>query len=335
MINIGVIGCGYWGPNLIRNFNSLAESRVKKICDVDSGRLSHIQQLYRGVETTTDFNDIINDKEITAVVIALPVHLHFKMAMQSLQAGKHTFIEKPMASSAEECRQLIAVAEKNKLTLMVGHTFIYCAAVRKIKSIIDSGELGELLYICSRRLNMGLYQKDINVAWDLAPHDISIILYLLNEMPLAVNCQGQSHISQYREDVTNMTVYLSNNKVAIIHSSWLDPVKTRHMTFVGTKKMLVYDDLEPIETIKIYDKRVEKPPHYDTFAEFHYAYHHGDMYSPRIESTEPLKQECGHFISCIKTGAKPYSSGTEGLKVVEVLEAADKSLKAEGMRVKI
>lgn len=335
MINIGIVGCGYWGPNLIRNFYHLSGCKVKKVCDVDSMRLSHMQQLYAGIEITEDFDEIIQDLEIDAVVIAVPVYMHFEMAKKSLQAGKHTFIEKPMASSAVECQELIAISEKKKLTLMVGHTFVYCSAVRKIKEIMDSGELGELLYISSRRLNMGLYQKDINVAWDLAPHDISIILYLLDEVPLSVNCQGKSHIGQQREDVTNMTINLSNNTFAIIHSSWLDPVKTREMTFVGTKKMLVYNDLEQIETIKIYDKRVEVPPHYDTFAEFHCSYHYGDMYSPRIESTEPLKEECQHFLDCIRTGDKSYSSGVEGLGVVQILEASDKSLKSNGKRIEL
>jgi predicted dehydrogenase len=335
MINIGIVGCGYWGPNLIRNFFHLVECDVKKVCDVDPKRLSHMQKLYDGVEITENFDEIVNDSKIDAVVIALPVYLHFEMAKKSLQAGKHVFIEKPMASSTVECQELIDIAEKKKLTLMVGHTFVYCSAVRKIKKIMDSGELGELLYISSRRLNMGLYQKDINVAWDLAPHDISIILYLLNEVPLSVNCQGKSHIGQHREDVTNMTIDLSNNKFAIIHSSWLDPVKTREMTFVGTKKMLVYNDLEQIETIKIYDKRVEVPPHYDTFAEFHCSYHYGDMYSPRIESIEPLKEECQHFLDCIKTGGKSRSSGIEGLRVVQVLEASDKSLKNNGKQIEL
>jgi len=218
---------------------------------------------------------------------------------------------------------------------MVGHTFVYCAPVRRIKQVIDSGELGELLYISSRRLNLGLYQKDINVAWDLAPHDISIVLYLFGEMPVSVNCQGRRHFGRQREDVTNMTINLSNGRFAIIHSSWLDPVKTRTMTFVGTKKMLVYDDLEQIETIKIYDKRVEVPPHYDTFAEFHCAYHHGDMYSPRVEPTEPLKDECLHFLECIETGRPCRSSGHDGLNVVRVLEAADASLRQNGSLVEL
>lgn len=335
MINVGIVGCGYWGPNLIRNLNNLSGCKVKTICDTDLDRLSHMQKLYPGAEITEEFDAIIQDTEVNAVVIAVPVFLHYKFAKKSLEAGKHTFIEKPMASSSAECEELVAIAEKKNLTLMVGHTFVYCSAVRKIKEIMDSGELGELLYISSRRLNLGLYQKDINVAWDLAPHDISIILYLLGESPVAVNCQGKSHLGQNREDVTNMTIDLANGKFAMIQSSWLDPVKIREMVFVGTKKMLVYNDLEPIETIKIYDKRVEKPPHYDTFAEFHYSYHYGDMYSPRIESTEPLKVECQHFLDCVETGEKSYSSGVEGLKVVQVLEASDNSLKENGKRIEI
>lgn len=335
MLNVAIVGYGYWGPNLLRNFHQLEGCEVKKTCDMDVKRLSHMQKLYPGIETTTDFDEIIQDSDIDAVVIAVPVFLHFEMAKKSLLSGKHTFIEKPMASSSAECEELIEIAAKKKLTLMVGHTFVYCSAVRKIKEIIDNGELGELLYISSRRLNMGLYQKDINVAWDLAPHDISIILYLLNEIPVSVNCQGKSHVGREREDVTNMTIDLTHGKFAIIHSSWLDPVKIREMTFVGTRKMLVYNDLEPIETIKIYDKRVEAPPYYDTFAEFHYSYHYGDMYSPRLESVEPLKEECQHFLDCIHTGDKSISSGTEGLRVVQVLEAAGKSLKSKGESIEL
>ena len=218
---------------------------------------------------------------------------------------------------------------------MVEHIFIYSAPVRKIKEIVDSGELGKIQYNNSRRLNLGLFQKDINVAWDLATHDISIILYVLNEVPTSVNCQGKAHIKPGVEDVTNMTLSFANGSFASIQSSWLDPNKIRDITFVGTKKMLVYDDIEPIEKIRIYDKRVKVPPHYDTFGEFQYSYHYGDMYCPHLKLVEPLKVECQHFLDCIKTGTKPDSSGIEGLKVVQILEAASESLKNGGGKVEI
>lgn len=335
MLNIAVAGCGYWGPNLIRNFNSLSDCELKWICDTDAGRLTHMKKLYPAVGTTSDFDNLVKDDDIDAVAIATPVRFHLEMAGKALQAGKHTFVEKPMACSTRECEELIALAQKQNLTLMVGHTFIYSSSVRKIKEIIDRGELGEIQYVSSRRLNLGLFQKDINVAWDLAPHDIAIILYVLHEDPTGVNCQGKAHIAEGIEDVTNMTLSFVNGAIALIQSSWLDPNKVREITFVGKKKMLVYDDTEPIEKIKIYDKRVEAPPHYDTFAEFQYAYHYGDMYSPYIKQEEPLKVECQHFLDCIKSGKKPESSGTEGLKVVQILEAATKSLRNGGSRIEI
>jgi predicted dehydrogenase len=335
MLNIAVVGCGYWGPNLIRNFSSIGECKVKVACDINKDRLAHLKSVYPTIETTKEFENVINDPEIGAIAIATPVRMHYEMGQKSLRAGKHTFIEKPMASSSSECREMIEIAESQKLTIVVGHTFIYSPPVRKIKEIINQGDFGEIQYISSRRLNLGLFQQDINVAWDLAPHDISIILYILERIPTSVNCQGKAHVNPNIEDVTSITLNFPNGGFATIQSSWLDPNKIREMTFVGSKRMLVYNDLEPIEKIKIYDKRVEFPPHYDTFAEFHYSYHYGDMYSPYLTQWEPLKMQCEHFLDCIKTGKKSASSGYEGLKVVQILEAASESLKREGAKVEI
>ncbi len=334
-LNIAVAGCGYWGPNLIRNFYALSDCHVKTVCDLDQKRLDHMRSLYPEVETTRDFDAVINGNGIDAVVVSTPVRFHFDMAKKALEAGKHTFIEKPMATSVAECEELIRIAREKKLILMMGHTFIYSQPVRRIKEIYEWGDIGEIQYISSRRLNLGLFQTDINVAWDLAPHDISIILYVLNEAPISVNCQGKAHIHKEIEDVTNMTLNFNNGGFATIQSSWIDPNKIRDMTFVGTRRMLLYNDMEPVEKIKIYDKRVETPPHYDTFAEFHYAYHYGDMYSPFIKQQEPLNMECQHFIDCIKTGCKPESCALDGLRVVQILEAAQKSLKNGGGRVDI
>lgn len=334
-INVAVIGCGYWGPNLIRNFKALSECNVKIVCDLDKKRLAHMKQLYPDVETTAEFDQVVNNPAIDAVVIAVPVRFHFEMSKVVLEAGKHVFIEKPMATSTNECKELLELSIRQNLTLMLGHTFIYSPPVRKAKEIIDVGDIGEIQYISSRRLNLGLFQEDINVAWDLAPHDISIILYILGELPVSVNCQGKAHFNPKIEDVTNMTLNFANGGFATIQSSWLDPIKVREITFVGSRRMLFYNDLEQMEKIKIYDKRVETPPHYDTFAEFHYSYHHGDMYSPYIKQYEPLKRECQEFLDCIKTGAKPESSGWEGLQVVQILAAASKSLKNDGSMVKI
>jgi predicted dehydrogenase len=294
-----------------------------------------MERIYPGVETTTEFDQVIDDPEIDAVTIATPVRFHYEMAKKALAAGKHIFIEKPMASSAAECQELIDVAENKNLTIIVGHTFIYSPPVRKIKEIIKHRDLGEIQYIGARRLNLGLFQTDINVTWDLAPHDISIILYILGNLPISVNCQGKAHVNSDIEDVTSMTLNFENGAFATIQSSWLDPIKIRDMTFVGSKRMLLYNDIEPNEKIKIYDKRVETPPYYDTFAEFHYSYHYGDMYAPNIKQFEPLNMQCQHFLDCIKTGETPESSGYDGLQVVQILEAASESLKRDGAKVDI
>jgi predicted dehydrogenase len=238
-----------------------------------------------------------------------------------------------MACSTSECEELIDLASRTGRLLMVGHTFLYSAPVRKIRDIVDSGELGILRYISARRLNLGLFQKDINVAWDLAPHDISIILHIMQELPQSVNCRGAAHLTPGIEDVTSMSLHFTGERSAIIHSSWHDPRKVREMTIVGSKRMIVYDDIAIQEKIKVYDVRVERPPHYDTFAEFHYAYHYGDTYSPYIKQDEPLKAECQHFIECIKTNSTPLTSGRAGLEVVRVLEASTASLKNEGAAI--
>jgi predicted dehydrogenase len=332
-INVGVVGCGYWGPNLIRNFRSIPGCHLKLMCDVNEERLKHLSALYPGVEKETSFERVVANPEIDAVVIATSVRMHFRMAKACLEAGKHCLIEKPMAASTAECEELIDIARRNGLILMVGHTFLYSAPVRKIREIVDNRDIGELRYISSRRLNLGLFQKDINVAWDLAPHDISIILYIMQELPYSVNCRGGAHVTPGIEDVTSMSLHFSKERSAIIHSSWHDPRKVREMTIVGSKRMIVYDDIATQEKIKIHDVRVERPPHYDTFAEFHYAYHYGDTYSPFIKQDEPLKTECNHFIECIATGATPLTGGHNGLEVVRILEAATESLKNNGAPV--
>jgi predicted dehydrogenase len=298
-------------------------------------RLTHMRQLYPQVAATNRYSDVVDDPEVDAVIVAVPVRFHYEMAKKALDAGKHTFIEKPMARSSAECLRLIETAERQRLTLMVGHTFVYSTPVRKIKEIVDSGQLGDIQYVSSRRLNLGLFQKDINVAWDLAPHDISILLHILGEAPVSINCQGKSHVMKGIEDVTDLSLQFANGTYASIQSSWLHPSKVRETIVVGTKMMLVYDDLEPSEKIKIYDKRVEVPPYYDTFAEFQYSYYYGDVHSPFLKLAEPLKIECEHFRDCIATGTGPESGGVEGLRVVQILEAASASLANGGAMVKI
>ncbi len=335
VIHIGVVGCGYWGPNLIRNFESLPNVSVKMACDRDPKRLEHIKQRYH-INTHSDFEKIINDPSIHAVAIATPVSSHYDLAQKSLVAGKHAFIEKPMTRTVQQGLELINIARQKKRVLMVGHTFIYSSPVRKIKEIVASGDIGDILYISAQRLNLGLFQKDINVAWDLAPHDISIILFIMGISPVSVNCQGKDHFNGSKiEDVTNISLNFPNGGFATILSSWLDPNKIRRMTFVGSKKMILYDDNEPLEKIRIYDKHVETPQYYDTFGEFSYSYHYGDMQSPYLKREEPLKTECQHFIDCIRQSRKPESSGEEGLRVVQILEAAAHSLSKNGAKMPI
>jgi predicted dehydrogenase len=334
-IKIGVVGCGYWGPNLVRNFRSLPDCSLKMVCDLSEQRLAHLTSLYHGVQGSADYNHMLNGIDLDAVVIATAVKSHFSLAKASLLAGKHTLIEKPMASSTAECEELNEIAQKKGLVLMIGHTFLYSPAVRKIKEIVDQGDIGDIRYICSRRLNLGLFQKDINVAWDLAPHDISIVLHIMGEQPTAINCRGSANITPGVEDVTSMCLSFPKQRSAIIHNSWLDPRKVREMTIVGSKRMIVYDDVAPLEKLRIFDTRVERPPHYDTFGEFQYAYHYGDMYAPYIKQEEPLKMECQHFLDCIRQGATPLTGGRQGTDLVRILEASSESLKLGGAPVNL
>ena len=334
-MKLAVIGCGYWGPNLVRNF--VQSNKVDGIicCDIDQKRLERMRSLYPSVEVCSDYKEIVNREDLDAVAIATPVKTHYPIAKDFLLHGKHVLVEKPFTHSYETAYELIKLAEEKKLILMVDHTFEYTAAVNKIKTIIDNGELGKILYISCIRVNLGLFQPDINVVWDLAPHDISTILYITGELPSSVNCQGKAHFHAGIEDVATTTLNFKNGVIAFIHSSWLDPNKIRRTTIVGTRRMLVYDDIEPQEKIKIYDKGVEVPPYYDTYADFHFSYRYGDIYSPRIEDYEPLRKECDHFIECIKRGIPPLTDGYSGLRVVAILEAASKSLRLSGKAVPI
>ncbi len=333
LLKIGVVGCGYWGPKLIRNLSQNPECLLKTICDASETRLNHIRRLYPTLGITRNYEDLLLDPDLSAVVIATPVRLHYQMAKAALNAGKHVFIEKPMARTVAEAQDLVALADRKGLILMVGHTFLFSPAVRRMKQIIDSGDIGSIQYISARRLNLGLFQKDINVAWDLAPHDISILMYLLEELPLGVSCQGSSHVTNGIEDVTMMHLQFARSRCAFIHNSWLDPKKVRQMTVVGSQRMIVYDDTEPLEKLKIYDARVEVPPHYDSFAEFTYSYHYGDSYVPYVKQDEPLKLECQHFLECIQEEKVPLSSGSLGLDVVRILEASSESIKNQGASI--
>lgn len=334
MIKIGVIGCGYWGPNLIRNFNNTSGCEMRICCDMQDDRLERIKSLFPHIETTKDHKVLLNS-DLDAVAIATPVWTHYPLAKSFLEAGKHVFVEKPLTRSSAECQELIDLAASKGLVLMVGHTFEYTAAVNKIKEIVDSGELGDILYVNSTRVNLGLFQQDINVIWDLAPHDISIINYVLEQEPVSVNAQGMSHFKEGIEDVAMTTMTFNSGTIAFIRNSWIDPNKVRSMIFVGSKKMLIYDDTSPNEKIKIYDKGVEKPDYYDNFGEFQFSYRYGDIYIPRIQEHEALSLECRHFVDCIREGKVPKSDGYSGLRVIRVIEAAEQSLREQGRAVSV
>ena len=331
-LSVAVVGFGYWGPNLVRNFNQLPDCNIKTCCDSNEDKLKRVNSLFPHVNATTNLDDVINDPAIDAVAIATPVYSHFEIAKKCLENKKHVMIEKPLASSVAQCNELIHIAEKNQKILMVGHTFEYTAAVNKIKEIIDSGELGEILCIHSSRLNLGLFQPDINVIWDLAPHDLSIMIYLLDQLPVSVNAQGKAHFKEDIQDVATVSLSFDNGTIAFLNLSWLHPDKIRKLTIVGSKKMLVYDDISPNEKIRIFDKGVEAPPYYNSYVDFHFSYRYGDINVPRIKEYEPLRYECNHFLDCIKNNLTPRSDGYSGLRVVSILEAANKSLRKDGSR---
>jgi predicted dehydrogenase len=327
---IAVVGCGYWGPNFVRNFSQIADSEVALCCDLSEKRLAHMRNLYPFVKTTTRLDAVLADPTIDAVVVATPVTSHFRIGSACLEAGKHVLIEKPIAPSAREVLGLIDLAEERGLILMGGHTFLFNAAVLKVKDYIESGELGDIFYINTTRVNLGIFQEDINVIWDLAPHDVSILNFILDARPRAVAAHGRPYIQEAIEDVAFITLEYPNDVIANVHVSWLDPNKIRRTTIVGSKKMLVYDDVATLEKIRVYDKGVTVQPHYDTFGEFQLAYRFGDIYIPRVDDAEPLKNECQSFLEAVRSGKAPRSSGHDGLAVVETLEAAQKSLRSGG-----
>ena len=342
MVNIGLIGCGYWGPNLIRNFSQIKGCNMHSCSDLREDRLAHMKSLYPNLQTTKDYKEIIENQKIDAVVIATPVSTHYKIAKEALENNKHVLIEKPITKTSAEAKELISLAKKHGKVLMVDHTFEYNSAVKKIRELIAKGELGNIYTIDMVRVNLGLFQKDINVVEDLLPHDASILMRLLGEMPEKVKTTAEAYVQKGIEDSAYITLKFKNKAMANIHVSWLDPCKIRRTTIVGSKKMLVYDDLEPNEKLKIYDKGVSVEnageagrKYYDTFAEFQYLYRSGDVYSPKLEDSEPLRNVCVHFIDCIKSGKAPLSGGVSGLRVVKVVEAALESLRNSGKEIAV
>lgn len=332
---VGVIGCGYWGPNLIRVFSQHEDCTVVKCCDIKKNRLKFIQKRYSSVDVTTEYKDVVEDSDIDIVAIATPASTHFCLAKEALKNGKHILIEKPMVSSTEEAKQLVGVAKKRKKIICVDHTFIYTGAVRKIKEIISKGELGRIMYYDSVRINLGLFQHDINVVWDLGSHDISIMDFLLGEKPIEVSAIGMGHVHNDIENIAYISVMFNNNLLAHFHVNWLAPVKIRKTFIGGTKKMLVYDDLEGGDKIKVYDRGVTVRKNPKDIHKLLIGYRFGSMYSPFFDLTEALVVECGHFIDCIKQSKAPITDGLSGLRVVKILEAADRSLKNNGKSQKI
>ena len=293
MIRIGVIGLGYWGPNLVRCFQEFPECQVAYICDRDIEKLRHVCSRFPDVIGTTDDAEVLRRDRVDAVVVATPTKTHYQLAKRALSHGLHTFVEKPLATSSQECADLIELADSNRCVLFVGHVFLYSAAVAKLKEIIVSGELGDICYISSTRLNLGPVRRDVNVLWDLAPHDTSIILELMGHSPDSVSCSGLAYFDQNIHDVCNLTMRFSDNRMGIVHVSWLDPHKRRVMTIVGSKKMAVYNDVEPLEKIRIYDNGVEAQPYSSSFGEFLYSYRYGDIHSPRIKKSSRSKPKRG------------------------------------------
>ena len=333
MIGIGVIGYGYWGPNLVRNFSEVSGSKVVAVSDLRSERLALAKSRYPTIKTTTNHHELIADPAIDAVVIATPVSTHFDLAMQALSIGKHVLVEKPITATAEQGSRLIDKAGKTNRILMVDHTFVYMGAVRKIRELIKNAELGEIYYYDSTRVNLGLFQHDVNVIWDLAVHDLAILDYVLGVNAAAISATGINHVSKAPENVAYITLFFDSSLIAHINVNWLSPVKVRLTLIGGSKKMIVFDDLQPSEKIKIYDAGITVNNRPESIYEIRIGYRTGDMWAPRLDTTEALRAEALHFIDCIENGREPDTNGEMGLRVVRILQAATKSIKEKGKLV--
>jgi predicted dehydrogenase len=330
---VGVIGCGYWGPNLLRNFAENEAAELRWICDADPTRLAAMGRRYPAAQTTTDYQGLLGDSKLDAIAVVTPVATHFQLAKSALLAGKHLLVEKPLTATAGEAEELIELAERNQRTLMVDHTFVYTGAVRKMKEIVTSGELGDLLYFDSVRINLGLFQKDINVLWDLAPHDLSIMDFLIERQPDAVSAIGSCHIEQGIENIAYLMMHFADDFIAHFHFNWLAPVKIRRTMIAGSRKMILYDDIEPTEKVRIYDKGVttnrvdpDREADYQTLV----SYRTGDVWAPKLDSTEALRYVVAEFLGSVRSARKPLTDGEAGLRVVRLLEAAQQSIKNGG-----
>lgn len=334
MINIAVLGYGYWGPNLVRNFQDTRDVRVVCCIDRDSERLAQVKARYPWIETSTLYEDALKSPSIDAIAICTPVGTHYELARRALEHGKHVLIEKPLTKSVSEAEKLVELAARQKLTLMVDHTFIYTGAVRKMKEIIDRGELGFLYYFDSVRINLGLVQRDVNVIWDLAPHDISILEHLVSEEPVSVCANGACHTGNGIENIAYLTVYFNSGLIAHFHNNWIAPVKIRTVLVGGSKKTILYDDLETSEKVKVYDRGIDicDP---EGVHDARVSYRLGDMWAPKLDTAEALRLVTAEFADCISTGRAPLTDGMSGLNVVKILEASEMSIKHRGREVKL
>ncbi len=335
MVKVAVVGCGYWGPNIIRNFFQIPKSELVAICDTDETRLQQQAAMYPDLRTETDIDRLLSDPGIEAVAIITPANLHYKLGKKALLAGKHILVEKPLTLSSAEAHELTQLAQEKGLCLMVGHTFEYNSAVLKIKELIDDGVLGKVFYIYANRVNLGRYRDDINAFWNIAPHDISILLHLLGEMPNKVVATGGCYIKKGNEDVVFASLSFPDDVTAYVQASWLDPSKVRKMTIVGSRKMVIYDDVDNEGKIKLYDKGIFVPEEEELYGEYQYRLHSGDINIPKINMKEPLRSECSHFIECIENGLTPRSDGKSGWRVVRILEAVEESLRNNNKVVEI
>ena len=335
MIKVGVIGYGYWGPNLVRNFMAAPGSAVTVVCDLRQERLANLGKSYPGLKTCTDASELINDPQIDAVVIATPVSSHYDLALTALQSGKHVLVEKPLAARSDQAQRLVDEALARNLVLLVDHTFVYTDAVQKIRELISSGKLGQIYYYDAVRVNLGLFQHDVNVIWDLATHDLSIMDYVLPAKPAAISATGISHIPGQPENVAYITLFFPSAQIAHVHVNWLTPVKVRHTLIGGSEKMILYDDLEPSEKLKVYDKGISVTPEPEDVYKMLVSYRLGDMWAPQLDNTEALQTEARHFIDCIEQNKQPETDGQAGLRIVKMIEAAEASLRNRGKLVEL
>lgn len=335
MIGIGLIGYGYWGPNLLRNFLEAEKARVVATSDLRPERLALVEARYPGVRTTPDHRSVIQDPQVDAVAIVTPVSTHYELALSALQAGKHVLVAKPLAATATQAQSLAEEATRRRLVLLVDHTFIYTGAVRKIKELVAAGELGEIYYYDSVRVNLGLFQHDVNVLWDLAVHDLAILDYVLPQRPSAVSAVGMSHVPGGHENIAYLTLFFDDRFIAHVHVNWLAPVKVRRTLIGGSRKMIVFDDLEPSEKVKLYDSGVTVTPDREAIYRMLIDYRVGDMWAPKLSRSEPLQVEVAEFLDCIENGGSPQADGGAGARLVRILEAANRSLARKGETIRL